>query len=762
MAESDNLSLRRSAARPDAEAFKEILHRYSGMVYGTCCRFLGDPTEAEDVTQECFEALVHAPSAPSPHIGPWLHRVATNLCSKRVRSDQRRRERETRFAALRSENVDIQWDDLYPIVDEAIQELPEKLRVPLIAHYLEGTSHAAVAESLRIPRRTVSNRIAKALQHLGTSLRARGITVPASTLGSLLGAGLANAAPVPDTLTGSLGKLALTLTARPLSPRPGLTAATTGLPSMKAPILGIASLAIIAVASIIFIGRDSSDVTTADHLALPDTEAIAAGTPTSPQPRETGDQELPALSKPSAGLLEEAEQEPLNSEAILAYIFDEQDLSAQLIKTYAYEADYEKIHYSYPDEEQLKAIQQGKLRGIWHDEGNGLWKMTETGLLNRIQRGTYLYAMRSLRDQESEGYVVANAEYVAAYGIDNKGQGRRFPSLVSGARVYYHGDPEEPLYADARSHVDEMSLRIDPITIMFGMGPRFDESFRHFVSRIQFTKKEAWREANLYYVELDGPEPNLHRLFTIDADKGFAIVGIESGEKDGASRWERTLVLWEVGTGIWFPTSIEERVSTNFMPGQPAPSESKTSRDETLTVQLKNVSLNRTYRDQQFSVAAFADIVQNEIFSIKNLDGTKTSGIFLIDTFVTKQDTDLFHSLQGVDVDLSESELDEIIKTKANGSARIEETLRTIMGIWFPEKIAVLDFVGYLGDAYDLDIRIDEQAVAPYDAVVGTIDMRDLSMHEILDAVLARVGLDYTYVQDKDYILVTTRKAAPQ
>ena len=36
------------ATRRDAEAFKVIVDRHSRMVYATCCRILGNATEAED------------------------------------------------------------------------------------------------------------------------------------------------------------------------------------------------------------------------------------------------------------------------------------------------------------------------------------------------------------------------------------------------------------------------------------------------------------------------------------------------------------------------------------------------------------------------------------------------------------------------------------------------------------------------------------------------------------------------------------------
>ena len=299
MSETGKLAPHYLSASPDA--FKKIVDRYSRMVYGTCCRTLGDPTEAEDVTQDCFEALARETSPLPAYAGAWLHRVATNLCRKRARSDKRRGERERRFSAIQGDRAEIEWDDLYSFVDEAIQELPEKLQDPLIAHYFEGASHEAVAQSLGIPRRPVSNRIAKALQHLRTSLRRRGVTVPASTLGSLLAANVASAAPFPGTLTASLGQLALTVTAMPVSSRPGAAAAPGGLLSMKAPFLVIASVAVVAsaVAVLILIGRELPDAPNTGRAALQNVEPLSPP----PQFSETVDlaaNEQPEISKAPA------------------------------------------------------------------------------------------------------------------------------------------------------------------------------------------------------------------------------------------------------------------------------------------------------------------------------------------------------------------------------------------------------------------------------------------------------------------------------
>ena len=187
---NDGTTLERWVGQRDAEAFQELVGAYSGMVYGACLRVLGNTAEAEDVSQECFAALSQVKRAPAGYLGPWLHRVATNLSLKRLRSDLRRKKRESEFAEAYLAQRDIEWDDVCEYVDEAIDELPEKLRIPVVAHFLDAQSHAAIAKSFHIPRETITSRMHRGVEEIRKSLRRKGIPVAAPALFSMLGANM--------------------------------------------------------------------------------------------------------------------------------------------------------------------------------------------------------------------------------------------------------------------------------------------------------------------------------------------------------------------------------------------------------------------------------------------------------------------------------------------------------------------------------------------------------------------------------------------
>jgi RNA polymerase sigma factor (sigma-70 family) len=191
----------------DGEAFKSIVDTYGGMVYASAKRILGSAADAEDLTQECFAALAGLKHPPKAPLGPWLHRVVVNLSLNRIKADRSREVREGRFAAATPHVVEPTWPELERILDETIADLPERLRAPIVAHYLLGKSHNAIAQEMGLSRQAVTYRVEKAIEKLRFSLQRKGVTLAGTTLIAFLGSQTADALPPPLAL--SLGKTAL-------------------------------------------------------------------------------------------------------------------------------------------------------------------------------------------------------------------------------------------------------------------------------------------------------------------------------------------------------------------------------------------------------------------------------------------------------------------------------------------------------------------------------------------------------------------------
>jgi RNA polymerase sigma-70 factor (ECF subfamily) len=231
--------------RGDSDAFRTIIQRYGNMVFATALRVLGNPADAEDVAQDCFEKLARTPKTPRGYLGPWLHRMAVNRALDHVRSESARKRRETVYENNKPSATELEWDDIYPLVDEAIDRLPEKLRRALVAHYLEGLTHDAIAQRESVTRAAITQRIQRALEQMRTSLQRKGVAVPGvAVLAGTLGGNLAEAAALPVSLTEKLGRIALA------GPVVGKTGAAVGIATIaKVAVGGLAAL-VIAVGGI--------------------------------------------------------------------------------------------------------------------------------------------------------------------------------------------------------------------------------------------------------------------------------------------------------------------------------------------------------------------------------------------------------------------------------------------------------------------------------------------------------------------------------
>jgi RNA polymerase sigma-70 factor, ECF subfamily len=84
LAESEAI---RRAQRGDADGFERIYQLHCGRVYALCLRMLGNPAEAEDLTQEAFLTVLRKIKTfrGESAFSTWLHRVAVNLALMRLR-----------------------------------------------------------------------------------------------------------------------------------------------------------------------------------------------------------------------------------------------------------------------------------------------------------------------------------------------------------------------------------------------------------------------------------------------------------------------------------------------------------------------------------------------------------------------------------------------------------------------------------------------------------------------------------------------------
>src|SRR5262245_20394866 len=207
--------------RQDEAAFEALLERHGPMVLGVCRRLLFQPHDVEDASQATFLVLARKARSIARRelVGPWLYGVAYRIALKaRAMAAQRRtRERQVAVMSLAEPLCNDTANDLRPIIDQEVQRLPAKYRLPIILCYLEGKTNDEAAEQLHCPTGTVKTRLTRGRDLLRSRLSQRGLALSAAGLATALTQGLAPAAVSAGLRSAACQTALLGLGAGPVS-----------------------------------------------------------------------------------------------------------------------------------------------------------------------------------------------------------------------------------------------------------------------------------------------------------------------------------------------------------------------------------------------------------------------------------------------------------------------------------------------------------------------------------------------------------------
>ncbi len=185
---SDSALLNRFLDGTDEGAFAELVRRHGPLVWSVCRAGLRNVSDAEDAFQTVFMVLLRRSQRLRDRetIGPWLYRVTVwtvrNLSRKNHRQQLRRVELfETLSPPIPQRSFDI---------DDALADLPEKYRTPIVLCLMQGWSRSEAAEMLGCPEGTLSSLLHRGLEKLRTRMANKaapalvfsGLTLPPATL----------------------------------------------------------------------------------------------------------------------------------------------------------------------------------------------------------------------------------------------------------------------------------------------------------------------------------------------------------------------------------------------------------------------------------------------------------------------------------------------------------------------------------------------------------------------------------------------------
>lgn len=247
---SDADLLGRFCETGDEAAFEVLVWRHGPMVLRHCRRLLRHTQDAEDAFQATFFTLARKANSirRADQLNSWLYRVAYRIALEaRTRAARRDKHERPGLADAAAPSDDTACEELCLALDQEIDGLPEKYRLPVLLCYLQGCTVTEAARQLMCPQGTVMTRPAWARKRLQTRLTRRGLTLT----GGLAAAALAGEtlAAVPEALTQTTIVTALSETAGAAS----ASAAILAQGVMKAMLWTKVKMATVALAAVVVV-----------------------------------------------------------------------------------------------------------------------------------------------------------------------------------------------------------------------------------------------------------------------------------------------------------------------------------------------------------------------------------------------------------------------------------------------------------------------------------------------------------------------------
>jgi RNA polymerase sigma factor (sigma-70 family) len=165
-------------ANGDPDAARLLMQRLLPRVLSYATRMVSDRAEAEDVAQESMLRLWKiAPEwrQGEAKVSTWLYRVATNLCTDRLRARQRRR-------AVALEDAPEMPDGAASAVagliarqrldalQAALDSLPDRQRQAVVLRHIEGWGNPEIAQVMEIGVEAVESLTARGKRALAAAL----------------------------------------------------------------------------------------------------------------------------------------------------------------------------------------------------------------------------------------------------------------------------------------------------------------------------------------------------------------------------------------------------------------------------------------------------------------------------------------------------------------------------------------------------------------------------------------------------------------
>jgi RNA polymerase sigma-70 factor (ECF subfamily) len=185
--EESDLVLVKRVQRGDKSAFDLLVRKYQHKVVKLVLRYVRNPAEAEDVTQEAFIKAYRAlpQFRGDSAFYTWMYRIAINTAKNSLASRDRspiaydldlNDPEESHSVQAKLQDPDTPegmalTEEIRGIVNSAIEGLPEELKTAIVLRELDGLSYEEIAAAMECPVGTVRSRIFRAREAIDKRLR---------------------------------------------------------------------------------------------------------------------------------------------------------------------------------------------------------------------------------------------------------------------------------------------------------------------------------------------------------------------------------------------------------------------------------------------------------------------------------------------------------------------------------------------------------------------------------------------------------------